>query len=253
MENRIEFDGYVWSRKPSGYYQSTTRCSDESRKNWLHQYIYEKEKGKIPEGYEVHHKDANKENNSINNFELLSAKEHQEEHREQNVENGSKLAKYVEENFEEVQALAKLGKSGQYIGKSKRRKYENSPIRCAHCGEEFVPHKKARKDTKFCSTSCSGKWHKRFGVTDRECKDCGTVFTPVTKASTTCEKCRLENRVRGSNKVVNKVCKVCGCVFEGNSRHKYCGDKCKRAEENRLCREARKHKKDMDNGPRTDL
>lgn len=245
MENRIKYGDFTWVEKPSGYYQSTIRCADGLRKNWLHQFVYETEYGSIPQGYDVHHKDEDKSNNRPDNLELLSRKEHQEEHYEQNVKNGHVLSKYVEENFEEVQALAKLGKEGKYVGRAKRKKLPNKPILCAHCGEEFVPHKKARKDTKFCSTSCSGKWHKRFGISDRECKDCGTVFTPVTKASTTCEKCRLENRVRGSNKVVNKVCKVCGCIFEGNSRHKYCGDKCKRAEENRLCREARSNKKNL--------
>lgn len=249
MENRIKYGEYIWVKKPSGYYQSTTRCSDGSRKNWLHQFVYEAELGKIPNGFDVHHKDEDKDNNKASNLELLSRQEHQEEHYEQNVKNGYELSKYVEENFEEVQALAKLGKEGKYIGKAKRKKLPNKPIQCAHCGEEFVPHKKARKDTKFCNSSCSGKWHKRFGVKDRECSDCGTIYTPTTKASTQCEKCRLKNRVNGSLAIVDKVCKVCGGIFKGNSRHKYCGKKCARAEENRLLREARASKKDMGNTP----
>ena len=90
METTIEYDGLKWSRKPSGYYQSTTRCTDGSRKNWYHQYVYEKSAGKIPEGYEVHHKDEDKQNNNFENLELLSSAEHQAEHKEQNKANAYK-------------------------------------------------------------------------------------------------------------------------------------------------------------------
>lgn len=46
-----------------------------------HRYVYEQAYGKIPDGYVIHHKDHNKMNNSIENLECLSKKDHDEHHR----------------------------------------------------------------------------------------------------------------------------------------------------------------------------
>lgn len=49
---------------------------------YLHRLIYEHEKGKIPQGYQIHHKDGNKLNNSIENLEALTPYEHRQRHKE---------------------------------------------------------------------------------------------------------------------------------------------------------------------------
>lgn len=46
----------------------------------LHRLIYEHVKGKIPQGYEIHHKDGDKLNNSIENLEALTPYEHRQRH-----------------------------------------------------------------------------------------------------------------------------------------------------------------------------
>lgn len=56
---------------------------------FVHRAVYELFKGSIPPGYHVHHKDHNKDNNSIDNLELIEAKQHLSEHalgRKQNKE-----------------------------------------------------------------------------------------------------------------------------------------------------------------------
>lgn len=50
----------------------------------LHRYVWEKYNGEIPEGYEVHHKDKNRRNYSIDNLEIKSVKDH---HRKHAIEN----------------------------------------------------------------------------------------------------------------------------------------------------------------------
>lgn len=50
------------------------------KKKWLHQYVWFVENGIQEHGYSVHHKDRNKDNNSISNLELLSKAEHSTEH-----------------------------------------------------------------------------------------------------------------------------------------------------------------------------
>ncbi len=45
-----------------------------------HIWVWEKHHGKIPKNYQIHHKDGNKRNNSIENLELLTAEEHRKKH-----------------------------------------------------------------------------------------------------------------------------------------------------------------------------
>lgn len=46
----------------------------------LHRLVYEKHYGKIPKGMIVHHIDFNKENNDIDNLELMTIDEHNKIH-----------------------------------------------------------------------------------------------------------------------------------------------------------------------------
>lgn len=47
---------------------------------FFHRWYYEREKGKIPYGYEIHHKDGNKRNNLLDNLELVTKEEHDKIH-----------------------------------------------------------------------------------------------------------------------------------------------------------------------------
>lgn len=70
----ITYDEKKWTiSKTTGYYRST-----ESRKKHisLHRYVWQKERGEIPEGYDIHHLDGDKTNNTIENLECLPKAEH---------------------------------------------------------------------------------------------------------------------------------------------------------------------------------
>lgn len=71
-----------------GYYECTT-----IDRLMLHNYNYEKEFGKIPKGYEIHHKDLNKINNKPSNLQLVTPKEHTTIHSK--IINGSGMNKQV--------------------------------------------------------------------------------------------------------------------------------------------------------------
>ena len=49
-----------------------------TRQKYQHRLVWEKHFGKIPEGFVVHHKDGNRQNNDINNLELLPKIQHDE-------------------------------------------------------------------------------------------------------------------------------------------------------------------------------
>lgn len=68
----IIYDGIKFTPSCYGYYRATSRTGHIS----LHRYKYEKEVGKIPDGFDIHHKDENKQNNDINNLECLSKSDH---------------------------------------------------------------------------------------------------------------------------------------------------------------------------------
>ncbi len=68
----IIYDNIKFTVSKNSYYRSTTRTRHIS----LHRYKYEKEVGKIPSGFDIHHIDGNKTNNNIDNLECLSKSDH---------------------------------------------------------------------------------------------------------------------------------------------------------------------------------
>ena len=45
-----------------------------------HRYVWEAKYGKVPDGHDIHHIDGNKQNNSLDNLELLTRTEHKRKH-----------------------------------------------------------------------------------------------------------------------------------------------------------------------------
>jgi uncharacterized protein YbdZ (MbtH family) len=68
----IIYDGKKFTANRSGYYRLTRRDKHIS----LHRYVWEKQKGKIPTGWDVHHINGNKQDNRISNLECLPKAEH---------------------------------------------------------------------------------------------------------------------------------------------------------------------------------
>lgn len=87
---------YLNTKYGIGYINSHGYIHIQASKNYrgklLHRLIYEDRRGKIPEGYYIHHKDGNKLNNSIVNLEALNPYEHKQRHKkkEMNKKNGKK-------------------------------------------------------------------------------------------------------------------------------------------------------------------
>jgi predicted DNA-binding protein YlxM (UPF0122 family) len=65
------YDGKKFTLRKSGYYSLTN-----GNRYLMHRYVWEKEVGKIPEGWDIHHKDEIKSHNYINNLECLPKSEH---------------------------------------------------------------------------------------------------------------------------------------------------------------------------------
>ena len=75
--------GNIWKSTTHGYWIVVSR--NEYHQKCFHRLVYEDFYGEIPEGYQVHHIDRDKDNNSISNLQLLSNSEHQKIHYKDNT------------------------------------------------------------------------------------------------------------------------------------------------------------------------
>lgn len=102
----IQIDNLKFTINSNGYYECTTKD-----RLMLHNYIWENQNGKIPNGYEIHHKDFNKINNDISNLQLVTPSEHTKIH--SIAKNGSGMNKKVlcketGEIFDSIVQVAKI-------------------------------------------------------------------------------------------------------------------------------------------------
>ena len=87
--NSESYDGFaIWYDK-KGY--PVIWLNSKSVK--LHVYIWETTNGEKPKGYDIHHKDFNKANYSLNNLELVSFSDHRRIHAGWIRENGEWVLK----------------------------------------------------------------------------------------------------------------------------------------------------------------
>ena len=112
----IIVDGLKFTINRDGYYECTTKD-----RLMLHNYNWEKVNGKIPEGYEIHHKDFVKINNDVDNLQLVTPSEHTKIHALSRKGSGmNKKVKCVEtgELFDSIALVAK--KHNQYASNVSR-------------------------------------------------------------------------------------------------------------------------------------
>lgn len=67
----LMFNGIKFTRRNTGYYGRT-----DGDRELMHRYVWEYYRGTIPDGYDIHHIDHNRENNNIDNLELYTKAEH---------------------------------------------------------------------------------------------------------------------------------------------------------------------------------
>ena len=179
------FDGVVFHKLPSGYYQGQVK---------MHRYVWERLFGKIPDGYVVHHKDRNPENNDIANLQALSADDHIKAH-SQDMLSARQPQEFTCDCCGKT-FLALSNGANRYCSKACQKKYRQRGESyqkeniCVVCGEKFTVRKDKR--TKTCSPECLSELRRRTHVTvpqtvTRTCVICGKEFvTNKHKHAQTC-------------------------------------------------------------------
>ena len=188
-----EYNGIYFCRDDNtGYYLNSTL------KVRMHRYVWEQEVGPIPDGFDVHHIDGDKSNNSIDNLSLLTNRAHQILHGKEE----SRKAK-MRLNIAKAQEAAKAWHSSPeglaWHSEQGKRTAENVELKefvCSYCGKKFLS--KPFGQHKYCSGACKSADRRASGadIEIRICEICGKEFTTSKYSKTRfCSiECRGKNR-----------------------------------------------------------
>ena len=190
-----EYKGIRFCRDDNtGYYLNSTL------KVRMHRYVWEQEVGPIPDGFDVHHIDGDKSNNSIDNLSLMTSRAHRilhgkEESRKAKMRlNIAKAQEAAKAWHSSPEGLAWHSEQGKRIAEAAEpREYV-----CEQCGKTFLS--KPMGFHKYCSAACRAAARRASGVDNetRICEICGKEFTTSKYSKTRfCSiECRGKNRSR---------------------------------------------------------
>ena len=168
----------------------------------IHRFVWTYFNGEIPDGYDIHHRDFNHDNNDVANLELVTKDAHQKIH-------------------------AAI--------KSARKPDKKSKFTCAVCGREYEAAN--RGNNTYCSAECKKIAERARAVEIRTCEICGKEFTTSDNARYCSRKCISEALKRQEV----KTCPVCGKIFSDvvSKHRKHCSPECAaealRKRETRTC------------------
>lgn len=200
-ETSIKYNGRKYSRKENGYYYN---CS--TRKH-LHQAIWIDNNGPIPEGYEIHHIDFNKENNDISNLACITKEEHHKIHKEALTDEQRqwKRDNLIKNAIPKASEWHKSKEGSEWHSNHAKRMNEQGKLSfskreeliCSCCGKHYIGvmnhTKRNAENNTFCSNACKARYlrHKRSmdKSDERVCISCGQKFmTSKWSKSKTCSK-----------------------------------------------------------------
>lgn len=141
-KTRAVYKGLHYISTKGGY---LTRRDAQRRIHYLHRVIWEEHYGKVPSGHVVHHIDHNKQNNAVENLQLMTKEAH--------------LAHHMNE-------------------------LKTQTIVCRHCGIEQTFHSRSNKTRIFCTLRCNvAHWNLNKGRTinieirNTYCERCQSPFS----------------------------------------------------------------------------
>lgn len=173
MEKRIQYDNINFVLGSLGrYYFGKINGVHTS----LHRYKYQKEKGPIPEGWHIHHKDGNCFNNDVENLEPIDPASHSRLH----IPSKETLDKWQKAGIKKAadwhSSPEGLGWHNEHYEKIKEKLHAKIVRACSNCGSEVITQRK--QVNVFCKNACKSMW-RRNNKPDKiikPCEKCGTRF-----------------------------------------------------------------------------
>lgn len=188
------FDGKKFRRdKKTGYFLNSTIHKR------LHVYVWEYYNGSVPEGCEVHHKDLNKNNNEIENLQLMTSKEHHKLHASLWTEERREWARenLIENAVPASKEWHKSEAGKEWHSKHAKEVFENLSEKeyvCTYCGKHYTTKNRYGKDQNtFCCNACKSAYRRKMGFDDvgKTCLECGCEYVENKYRKTTlCPTCR---------------------------------------------------------------
>lgn len=150
MEKEIvEYNGFRFIRYPnseresdSKYFKGWVKENGKWRKESLHRYMWLCERGEISQGYCVHHIDGDYNHNSIDNFTLMLASEHEKLHTDNYTEHQwKKIKEGLDNNRDKATEWHKSDAGREWHSKNAKRQMEHRKYReyvCQVCGKVYT-------------------------------------------------------------------------------------------------------------------
>jgi hypothetical protein len=149
----ITYNGFLYSRYPESqeltarnYYRRFMKIAGKTRSKYLHQDVWERAHGPVPEGFVVHHKNGNSLDNRLKNLELILRKDHTSQH----IRECFKNSKYRDRNAKQLKK-ARANIVWKYI-----------KHRCSECGSEFESCDIQKRTRRFCHKNCGRRYRYRL-------------------------------------------------------------------------------------------
>lgn len=213
----------------NGYYLRTNKAYSNS----LHRAVWIDHFGPIPKGYHIHHKDANRRNNHIENLQCLERRIH--------LSRSAKNSTWVgsQDNLDTLAAAREKGKKWHSTEEGLEWHRQNAlklkpwlivvtfPRKCEQCGNDYQSR---QRQGRFCSPKCKSNFRYQAGVDNdnRRCIVCEKYFTVNRHMPTqTCSRTCTVKFKKQSNQI-NRTCVVCSkeFVIEKYWKRPTCSRKC---------------------------
>lgn len=227
MRKHMIVDGIRFTRVGGRKYYYNTKI-----RRHVHQYLWEKEHGEIPAGYEVHHIDHNTENNALSNLIAMPAEEHRKHHMMNMSEERKEQCRQQANKIRHLTKEWHASEEGHIWHKEhyenvKENLYRKEIKACKHCNIEFEGY--IGNGNLFCSNKCKSAWRRKQGF-DNElytCEVCGEeyVANKYLKGRTCSKKCAGKLRI----KIEERTCVICSTSFTVTPHKKTqtCSKECK--------------------------
>lgn len=174
----IEYEGKIWYRYPNSKRSSDRNYFQKSGK-FLHHYVWEKYHGERKKGFLIHHIDGNFANNSIDNLEEITPKEHRSIKHKLEGEKLEKRKKWADQIRPLTTEWHKSEKGKEWHEKHAQKhkfgKFEFGIAKCEVCGKEYL--KKTTRQ-RFCSNACKSQYRRNNKLDEKEkiCEFCHQKF-----------------------------------------------------------------------------
>lgn len=192
--------------KKTGYYLSSAMIL-KNRQERMHRYVWRFYFGEIPKNHHIHHKNGNKQDNLIENLELISSNNHMALHAKEYTKNNIEK---VNIHLKEINPLSKEWHKSETGRQWHKNHYKNSKDalhekfskKCLSCQIEF----ENIKNSKFCSNKCKSKF-RRDNMLDNITKICGVCnneyfcskYSKSKSCSRKCGKSLCKNKINPQN------------------------------------------------------